>query len=84
MQSDKSGKDYLNFSEDYDLNELKSVVAYFDDLFVDYSKILVVRVDLGYQACEADKITFERAHRIFSASSTIASGMPASSIASVM
>ena len=62
-QSDKRCKDYLNFSEDYDLNELKSVVAYFDDLFVDYSKILVVRVDLGYQACEADKITFERAHR---------------------
>lgn len=56
-------KDYLSFNEDYDLVELKSVVTYIDDLFVDYSKLLVVRVDLGYQACEADKITFERAHR---------------------
>lgn len=37
-------------------------MAYFDDLFMDYSKILVVRVDLGYQADEADKISFERAH----------------------
>lgn len=62
-QSDKRCKDYLNFSEDYDFDELKSVVAYIDDLFVDYTKILVVRVDLGYQACETDKITFERAHR---------------------
>lgn len=60
--NDRRCKDYLNFDEDYDLNELKSVVTYFDDLFVDYSKILVVRVDLGYQACEADKISFERAH----------------------
>jgi len=61
-QRDKRCKNYLNFDEDYDLNELKSVVAYFDDLFMDYSKILVVRVDLGYQADEADKISFERAH----------------------
>ncbi|WP_150428099.1 inovirus-type Gp2 protein [Dechloromonas sp. CZR5] len=62
-QHDKRCKNYLNFAEDYDLDELRNVVAYFDDLFVDYSKILVVRVDLGYQACEADKISFERAHR---------------------
>jgi hypothetical protein len=62
-RNDRRCKDYLSFSENYDLNELKSVVAYFDDLFMDYSKILVVRVDLGYQACEADKISFERAHR---------------------
>lgn len=62
-RNDRRCKDYLNFDEDYDLNELKSVVAYFDDLFMDYSKILAVRVDLGYQADEADKITFERAHR---------------------
>ncbi len=62
-QNDRRCKDYLNFDEDYDLNELKSVVTYFDDLFMDYSKILVVRVDLGYQANEADKISFERAHR---------------------
>lgn len=62
-RNDRRCKDYLNFAEDYDLNELKSVVAYFDDLFMDYSKILVVRVDLGYQAEEADKISFERAHR---------------------
>jgi hypothetical protein len=62
-QHDRRCKDYLNFAEDYDLNELKSVVAYFNDLFTDYPKILVVRVDLGYQADEADKISFERAHR---------------------
>ncbi len=62
-RNDRRSKDYLNFDEDYDLSELKSVVAYFDDLFMDYSKILVVRVDLGYQADEADKISFERAHR---------------------
>lgn len=62
-RNDRRCKSYLNFSEDYDLDELKSVVAYVDDLFVDYSKILVVRVDLGYQADEAEKITFERAHR---------------------
>jgi hypothetical protein len=62
-RTDRRCKDYLNFGEDYDLDELKSVVTYFDDLFLDYSKILVVRVDLGYQAEEADKITFERAHR---------------------
>ena len=31
--------DYLNFDEDYDLEDLKSVVTYIDDLFVDYSKI---------------------------------------------
>lgn len=62
-QRDKRCKNYLNFAEDYDLDELRNVVAYFDDLFVDYSKILVVRVDLGYQACEADKLSFERAHR---------------------
>ena len=61
-QSDKRCKDYLHFSENYDLIELKSVVAYVDDLFVDYPKILVVRVDLGYQAEEADKISFEHAH----------------------
>lgn len=61
-RNDRRCKDYLNFEYDYDLNELKSVVAYFDDLFMDYSKILVVRVDLGYQADEADKISFERAH----------------------
>lgn len=61
-RNDRRCKDYLNFDEDYDLHELKSVVAYFDDLFMDYSKILVVRVDLGYQADEADKISFERAH----------------------
>lgn len=59
---DKRCKNYLNFAEDYDLDELKSVVSYFDNLFMDYSKILVVRVDLGYQADEADKISFERAH----------------------
>lgn len=62
-QTDKRCKDYLTFAEDYDLDELKRVVTYFDDLFMDYSKILVVRVDLGYQADEADKISFERAHR---------------------
>ena len=62
-RTNTSCKDYLNFDEDYNLDELKSVVTYIDDLFVDYSKLLVVRVDLGYQACEADKITFERAHR---------------------
>lgn len=62
-RNDRRCKDYLNFADDYDLNELKSVVAYFDDLFLDYSKMLVVRVDLGYQADEADKISFERAHR---------------------
>jgi len=62
-QRDRRCKDYLNFAEDYDLNEQESVVAYFDDLFMDYSKILVVRIDLGYQAEEADKISFERAHR---------------------
>lgn len=61
-RSDKRCKDYLNFAEDYDLDELKSVVVYFDNLFVDYPKILVVRVDLGYQADEADAISFERAH----------------------
>lgn len=61
-QRDKRSKNYLNFAEDYDLNELKSVVSYFDDLFKDYSKILVVRVDLGYLADEADRISFERAH----------------------
>ena len=60
--NDRRCKDYLNFDEDYDLNELKSVVRYFDDLFQDNPKILVVRVDLGYQADEADKISFERAH----------------------
>lgn len=62
-RNDRRCKDYLNFDEDYDLYELKSVVAYFDNLFMDYSKILAVRVDLGYQADEADKISFERAHR---------------------
>lgn len=62
-RSDRRCKDYLKFAEGYDLNELKSVVTYFDKLFHDYSKILVVRVDLGYQTEEADKISFERAHR---------------------
>ena len=38
--NDRRCKSYLNFAEDYDLHELKSVVAYFDDLFMDYSKIL--------------------------------------------
>lgn len=61
-RTDKRCKNYLNFAEDYDLDELKSVVRYFDDLFQDNPKILVVRVDLGYQADEADKISFERAH----------------------
>lgn len=61
-QRDKRCQNYLNFAEDYDLDELKSVVRYFDDLFQDNPKILVVRVDLGYQADEADKICFERAH----------------------
>ena len=61
-RSDRRCKDFLNFSEDYDLVELKGVAEYFDDLFVDFSKILVVRVDLGYQADEAEKISFEQAH----------------------
>lgn len=61
-RTDKRCKHYLNFANDYDLNELNSVVSYFDDLFMEHSKILVVRVDLGYQADEADKISFERAH----------------------
>lgn len=60
---DKRCKDYLNFAEDYDIVGLKKVVGFFDYLFLDYSKILVVRVDLGYQADEAGKISFERAHR---------------------
>lgn len=54
---------YLNFADDFDLDEQKGIVQYFDNLFLDYSKILVLRVDLGYQADEADKINFERAHR---------------------
>lgn len=62
-RSDTRCKDYLNFADDYDIDELKGIVEYFDDLFLEYSKILVVRVDLGYQADEADKINFERAHR---------------------
>lgn len=62
-QSDKRCERYLNFAHDYDIDELKGIVKYFDDLFLDYSKILVVRVDLGYPADEADKINFERAHR---------------------
>lgn len=62
-RSDRRCKDYQNFADDYDIDELKGIVEYFDALFLDYSKILVVRVDLGYPADEADKINFERAHR---------------------
>lgn len=58
---DKRCKKFLNFDEDFDLEELSSVVDYFNALFVDYTKILTVRVDLGYAADEADKITFEKA-----------------------
>ncbi len=62
-QTDKRCKKLLNLSTDYDLVEMKSIVRYINALFVNYSKILVVRVDLGYAADEAEKITFERASR---------------------
>lgn len=58
---DRRCKKLLNLAEDYDLEELSSVVTYFDALFVDYTKILTVRVDLGYAASETEKITYEKA-----------------------
>ena len=62
-KKDKRCKKFLNIAADYDLVQMKSVEKYVSDLFRSYSKILVVRVDLGYAADEADKVTFERAKR---------------------
>lgn len=62
-RKDKRCKKLLNLSKDYDLVEMKSIVSYINAQFRRFPKILVVRVDLGYEANEAEKITFERASR---------------------
>lgn len=62
-KKDKRCKRLLNISNDYDLTEMQSIVPYIKALFRQFPKILVVRVDLGYAADEAEKITFERASR---------------------
>ena len=41
---------------------MKSIVRYINALFCLYSKLLVVRVDLGYSAELADSITFDQAN----------------------
>lgn len=62
-KNDNRCRRLLNISNDYDLVEMKSIVPYINALFRQSPKILVVRVDLGYEADEAEKITFARANK---------------------
>jgi len=61
-KKDQRCRKLLHIAEDYDLQQIKSIITYINALFRLYSKLLVVRVDLGYLAEEADRITFEKAN----------------------
>jgi len=61
-QKDQRCRKLLRIAQDYDLQQMRSIVQYINALFRLYSKLLVVRVDLGYLAEEADRITFEKAN----------------------
>lgn len=61
-KKDKRCRKLLRIADDYDLQQMKAITKYINALFRLYSKLLVVRVDLGYLAEEADRITFEKAN----------------------